>query len=139
MSYEVCYGIIPFRRRADSLEVLLIQHQAGHWSFPKGHPNDQEHPIDTAQRELNEETGLTVRRFIFTEQTLSEQYSFKRDGQLIQKKVVYYLAEVEGELNMQDEELRDSIWLKPESLEAQATFLQAKEICRQIESLLKTI
>ena len=36
---------------------LLIQHQAGHWAFPKGHANPGESPAETARREFAEETG----------------------------------------------------------------------------------
>ena len=38
---------------------LLVQGRStGKWSFPKGHPNLNERPIDCAHRELFEETGL---------------------------------------------------------------------------------
>ena len=136
MTLEVSYGIIPFRCQLDVIDVLLVQHQAGHWSFPKGRPGPKEHPIDTAQRELKEETGLNVKRLIIPEENLIELYFFEREDGKVQKKVEYFLAEVEGKLVIQDEELRDSIWLTPDLIEDQATFPESKRLCRQVRDFL---
>ena len=45
--------------------VLLLQYPQGHWSFPKGHveEGDSNHH-STAQRELEEETGITKTKLI---------------------------------------------------------------------------
>ncbi|ADI38724.1 Bis(5'-nucleosyl)-tetraphosphatase [asymmetrical] [Waddlia chondrophila 2032/99] len=136
MSLEVSYGIIPFRRLKRSIEILLIQHHAGHWSFPKGGAEPSEHPIDAAQRELREETGLEIKRLIIPEDTLCEHYFFNRGNDKVQKRVEYFIAEVEGELDIQIEEIRDSIWLSPEKIEDQATFPESKRICRRVIDLL---
>ena len=63
MTLEFSYGIIPFKYDSHGVKVLLIQHLCGHWAFPKGGAELNEHPIDTAQRELKEETNLDVKRF----------------------------------------------------------------------------
>lgn len=139
MTLEVSYGIIPFKRVKETVKVLLIQHQAGHWSFPKGKPEPGEHPIDTAQRELKEETGLDIKRLIIPEETLSEHYFFTRGNEKVQKRVEYFIAEIAGELEIEDEELRDSIWLAPEHIEGQATFPESKKICRQVMDLLNQL
>jgi 8-oxo-dGTP pyrophosphatase MutT (NUDIX family) len=48
-----CILVSPYKR------FLLVQgHSSGKWSFPKGHPNKDELPLDCAKRELLEETGL---------------------------------------------------------------------------------
>lgn len=40
---------------------LLVQgKQSGKWSFPKGHPEEDESGMECAHRELMEETGLRV-------------------------------------------------------------------------------
>ena len=45
---------------------LLVQGRStGKWSFPKGHPDEHETPIECARRELHEETGL-VAPFMYT-------------------------------------------------------------------------
>lgn len=43
-------------------EQLLLGHITNHknWDIPKGHVDAQEHTLAAAQRELHEETGLTV-------------------------------------------------------------------------------
>jgi predicted NUDIX family NTP pyrophosphohydrolase len=61
-------GIVLFRRPATRLEVLLAHpggplfqnRDAGHWSIPKGEPDENEPLIETAQREFAEETGHPV-------------------------------------------------------------------------------
>ncbi len=49
---EHSYGIIPLKKKEGVWNVLLVQLHAGHWGFPKGHPNNHETTLDTAQREL---------------------------------------------------------------------------------------
>lgn len=40
--------------------LLVEGRQSGKWSFPKGHPANDEEPIECAKRELFEETGLNA-------------------------------------------------------------------------------
>lgn len=61
-------GILMYRRRAGQMEVFLIhpggpfwsRKDEGAWSIPKGEFTSEEHPLDAAKREFNEETGFTV-------------------------------------------------------------------------------
>lgn len=41
-------------------QILLIRNRSGHWGLPKGHWEPGELLADTAAREVQEETGLTV-------------------------------------------------------------------------------
>ena len=40
------------------IEILLIADAKGRWTIPKGHIEEGETPRQTAEREINEETGL---------------------------------------------------------------------------------
>ena len=61
MTLEKSCGAIVFRKFHGNVEILLINHaNGGHWSFPKGHVEDGETEVETATREIFEETGLTV-------------------------------------------------------------------------------
>ena len=57
---EKSCGIVLFY----SDEFLIIQHSTesnelkGHWDFPKGHVEENETELETASRELKEETGI---------------------------------------------------------------------------------
>lgn len=42
-----------------ALYLLVKGRQTGIWSFPKGHAKREEDPLQTALREIQEETGLT--------------------------------------------------------------------------------
>ena len=60
MIQDQSFGVVPVRDDAKTgeQEFLLVQHQAGHWGFPKGHLEPGETPVQAAGRELAEETGL---------------------------------------------------------------------------------
>ena len=134
---DLCYGIIPVKWHEGHWEVLLIQHYAstGHWSFPKGHADEGESYLQTAERELFEETGLSIKRY-FSEKGLAEEYQFFSKSKLVRKKVVYYVAEVYGELILQQDEIYASQWLNFDKAIKTITFPAGKEVCRQAHSVL---
>ena len=60
MKTDKSYGIILILRKDNEEDRFLIlkQKPAGHWSFPKGHGEEGESPIESALRELKEETNI---------------------------------------------------------------------------------
>lgn len=133
--HEHSYGIIPLQKEKEGWNVLLVQLHAGHWGFPKGHPDPHETSLETAQRELFEETGLVVHQLL-SEHTLEESYYFKVQKQLIHKTVTYYLAQVEGQVKKMEEEIKDLKWVPLREASKYVTYEQAKNICRQALELL---
>ncbi len=134
MKKEHSYGIIPFRLSQKKWEVLLVQHQAGHWSFPKGHCEKGESPREAAERELFEETGLKVLLF-FSDSPLLEHYFFTYQGQRISKNVSYFPAQVEGKVILQEKEIQGSQWLFLGEAEDRITFPEGKQICERVRAL----
>jgi predicted NUDIX family NTP pyrophosphohydrolase len=65
MSSKTSAGLLLFRRRGGSVEVLLVHPGGpfwkdkdwGAWSIPKGEFDDDEPPLEAALREFEEETG----------------------------------------------------------------------------------
>ena len=108
MLHEKSCGAIVYRRFHGNIEILLIKHiNSGHWSFPKGHVEGDETELETARREIKEETGLDV----ILDQTFREtvSYSPKRDTQ---KVVVYFLALARNyDYVPQEEEIAEIRWV----------------------------
>lgn len=134
---ETSYGIIPLRKHEGKWQALLVRHGKGHWSFPKGHPEEGEEPRQAAARELEEETGLKITSFIDLIPTQNERYQFHHHSILIDKTVVYFAAEVEGTIALQEEEISDFRWLDLKAASAFATFPQAQHLCMVISSFLE--
>jgi len=72
--------------------VLVVQNtKGGHWGFPKGTPEGSETPMQTAIRELQEETGIEEKDIrIQNETVFIQQYSFEKDGVTYDKTNTYY-------------------------------------------------
>ena len=108
MIYEKSCGAIVYRKSHGNTEILLIKHiNSGHWSFPKGHMEKDETELETAAREIKEETGVDV----ILDPTFREtvQYSPKKDTM---KVVVYFLAKAKNfELSPQEEEISQIRWV----------------------------
>lgn len=136
---EYSFGIIPLLRQAHhDWKTLLIKHRKGHWGFPKGHPDAHESQEQTAQRELEEETGLRVKHILFAK-PLRERYQFQHQGKFVQKEVVYYIAEVAGQVSLQTEEISDFRWVTFDEGLALMTFKEGKNLIQQTKLLLDTV
>lgn len=137
--HDFSYGIIPLKYNEKmGWEILLIKHHAGHWSFPKGHAEAEETHEQAAERELLEETGLKIKKYLHKE-PLKEVYFFKYNGQLIHKTVLYYLAEVTGTVILQEVELEDYCWLPLNEAHKKMTFKQGKDLCDQVIALVTSM
>ena len=108
MLHEKSCGAIVYRKSHGNIEILLIKHvNSGHWSFPKGHVEGNETELETARREIMEETGVDVILDPTFRETVS--YSPKRDTQKI---VVYFLAKAKNvDYVPQVEEISDIRWV----------------------------
>ena len=133
---DECFGIVPiFASETDTL-FLLIQHQAGHWGFPKGHANPGESAIETAKRELEEETGIRDCE-VLEEPSFVEHYSFVKEGEPIEKTVTYFLAFVNSmEVQLQAEEIQNSAWICFEEAVKLITFDANRQVLREVKAYL---
>ena len=107
-------GGVVIRHGDDGPELVLgLRRRDGRrpiWSLPKGTPDGDETPEETALREVTEETGLEVRIL----DTIGDiHYRFVRDGRRIDKTVHYYLLEATGgDLADHDHEFEDVRWIE---------------------------
>lgn len=127
-------GVIPYRIVEGRREFLLIQHKAGHWSFPKGHPEDAEEHAETARRELEEETGLGHVK-LDESHPFEEQYIFtKRSGNEVRKRVIYFLGEVfpDQALRLQAAEVSDVAWGSAQQTRERITFEEGRRLLDEV-------
>jgi len=134
MLHEKSCGAIVYRRFHGNVEILLIKHvNSGHWSFPKGHVEGDETELETARREIKEETGLDV----ILDQTFREtvSYSPKRDTQ---KVVVYFLALARNyDYVPQEEEIAEIRWVDIILANRMLTYENDKTIVNKARAAIK--
>ncbi len=134
MLHEKSCGAIVYRRFHGNIEILLIKHvNSGHWSFPKGHVEGDETELETARREIKEETGLDV----IIDQTFREtvSYSPKRDTQ---KVVVYFLALARNyDYVPQEEEIAEIRWVDIIRATHMLTYENDKTIVNKARAAIK--
>jgi 8-oxo-dGTP pyrophosphatase MutT (NUDIX family) len=135
MRKDRSFGIVPLRLVEGQWQVFLVQHQSGHWTLPKGHPEGTESALECAKRELFEETHLEVKKLLF-EEPMTENYHFSSRGQLIYKTVGYFIAEVHGEVVLQQEELKDGRWVVLHNAQAVVTYSQMKNLLNEVIRML---
>lgn len=133
---EESFGIVPIAKHHDEWKVFIILHKEGnHWGFPKGRKTAKEDPKTAAARELQEETGLVVERYL-QDEPMIESYQFRSKQQLVLKSVFYFPAIVKGEIRLQPEEIRDGKWVSLKEAHHHLTFQEARSICQQVIKLL---
>ncbi len=126
MKKEKSCGAVVYRKEGDHLLFLAEHMVQGHTSIPKGHVEGNETEVETALREIREETNLEAGVDTGFRHVIS--YS-PRDG--IEKDVVFFVAEAkEGRMINQECEVTALEWLPFEAAEKAMTFESDRETLR---------
>ncbi len=132
---EKSSGAVIFRDTSEGIVFLLLHYPSGHWDFVKGKMEKGENPLDTVIRETKEETGISDLNFVdgFEENI---EYDFQFEGELIHKKVVFYLAKTNTEKITISHEHLDFVWLDYKSALEKITYQNAKSALSKANQLL---
>lgn len=125
---EKSCGALVFRQMPDKTELLLLKHKnGGHWSFPKGHVEGTETEIQTALREVKEETGLDIELQDGYKEKVSYAPKFN-----VKKEVVYFLGKAGSQEPVpQEGEISETKWVDIMHAEKIVTYQNDKYLIRQ--------
>ena len=135
MRYEKSCGALVFRKYHGNTELLLIKHaNGGHWSFPKGHMEPGETEVQTAIREVYEETGIEI----LVDESFRETVSYfpKRDTI---KDVVYFLAMAKNvDYRPQPEEISQIRWVEISRVHSILSYDNDRQLVNRARPVIKS-
>jgi bis(5'-nucleosidyl)-tetraphosphatase len=135
MIEETSAGIVLFRKEKSKKLFLLLHYPSGHWDFVKGKMEKGESTHQTAIRETEEETGITDITFLENFEEWIE-YNFQYQGELVNKKVVFFLAETKTEDVKISHEHQNYAWMDYNTSMEKTTFDNAKTVLTKAQTLL---
>ena len=127
--------MVLFRKEDSKILFLLLHYPSGHWDFIKGKMEEGESTHETAIREAKEETGIIDITFL---ENFEEwiNYDFQYQGELVHKKVVFFLAETKTKEVMISHEHLDYTWMDYNTSMEKTTFDNAKTVLTRAQMLL---
>jgi len=137
------FGIIPARKTSAGWEVLLIEQYSKigkntYWIFPKGHAEGSELPLESAKRELLEETGLQVQKIV-PEVLFSLGYTFVFAGEKIIKTVDFFLGIItEFEMVLDPYEVQQAKWYSLDEALQRLDYADTKNMFQEVQQFLQT-
>ena len=138
MIKEQSAGTVLFIKESKEKLFLLLHYPTGHWDFVKGKIENNESFEQAAIRETKEETGIIDIEFIkgFKEKI---EYSFKFNGDIVQKEVIFFLAKTNTkQVKISDEHL-DYVWLDFNNALNKITYENAKNILIKAKNYLEKL
>lgn len=134
MIHEKSCGAVVYRKFHGNTEILLIKHvRSGCWSFPKGHMEEGETELQTAVREIKEETNIDIS---IDDPSFRETVIFspRRDTR---KEVVYFVGRATSfDAAAQEEEISEIRWLEIGSASAKLAYDNDKIILNKVKAYL---
>ncbi len=113
-----------------------MHYKAGHWDFPKGHIEDGETQVQTACRELVEETGIRNVQII-PGFKYEYDYEFGTDKNRKAKKVTFMIARTEHIRTRLSHEHMGARWVPYKRAISMLTFENAKKMLSAAEEHLQ--
>ncbi len=139
MPVEISAGAIIFIQE-DEIRYLLLYRKANPpykegWDFPRGNIEPGEGELESVTREVIEETGISYLRFVkgFREAT---EFFYRKEGRLVRKTIVYYLAETNSKEVRLSYEHNDFAWLAIDEALARLKHKSAKDILQKAHKTL---
>lgn len=136
MKYIKSCGFVAFRQMNGENQYLVIKSINGDVGFPKGHVEPKESEIETAIRELKEETGVEVKVVHGFRRQIEYKLSMVPN---VIKQSVYFLGEcISDKITCQEEEVTEAIFLTyPEAIKL-LTFEETRDILRDAEIFISS-
>ena len=134
MLEERSAGTILYQESPLGKKYLLLNYPSGHWDFVKGNIEKGETFKQTVLREVKEETGITNIDFIEGFEDKIEYY-YQRNGEVIHKEVVFYLASTKTNDVTLSHEHRDYAWLNFNDALLKLTYKTAQKLFKKIKEL----
>ena len=136
VKYEKSCGTVIFRKTRGKYAVLLIKNRyADFWSFPKGHVEAGETEIETAKREIMEETSIDVDICPGFREVVT--YSPRRD---VQKDVIYFLARAKNfDYVPQESEIAQIKWVEINLAHSFLTYDNDKQLVNRAKPLIRDL
>ncbi len=125
-------GGVVFRGRGGEVQYLLVEakNDPDQWVLPKGHVEEAEHPLETAVREVLEETGVWARQEPRLRDDKLYDVSFQVNEKVI--KVRFYLMRSVGR-GLQKDANRRHKWLSVQDATKRATHAETRELLQAAE------
>ena len=144
-------GVVIRRNTSGQAEVVVCRRESEDlWALPKGTPDGNEKPLETALREVTEETGLDV-AVVTDAGTIS--YSFARsavsnpryhelvagsDEVIFDKQVHFYLMKpTGGDISLHDHEFDSVVWLTADEARRRLTHESESGIVEKALAILE--
>jgi 8-oxo-dGTP pyrophosphatase MutT (NUDIX family) len=140
---ETSVGAIIYKKSRNNILFLLVYSKRNReWGFAKGHIEQSETEIQTAKREIEEETGISdiifIEKFRETDSYRIKGTLMSTKNRIITKKVVYYLCCANEEFKrISDEEIGMCEWLSYSRAFDLLKYKKQKEILSKANKFIK--
>ncbi len=134
MIEERSAGTILYRKSPAGKLYLLLNYPSGHWDFVKGNIEKGETFKQTVLRETREETGIADVNFIDGFEN-KVQYHYQRDGEVVHKEVIFFLAETSTEHIEISHEHLGFVWLRFNDALEKLTYKTAQNLLKKVSEL----
>ena len=134
MRYIKSCGFVAYKQIGNEKYYLIIKSLNGDVGFPKGHMEPGESELETAIRELKEETGVDVKVIPGFRRQI--EYELRRIPDTV-KQSVYFLGEcISDNIVCQEAEVTEAGFVSYEDALKLLTFEETKNILEDAEKFL---
>lgn len=135
MKREKSCGVIVYKNHKNVNHYLLIRAYNGDTGFPKGHVEEGESEVETAVRELREETNTAALIIPDFREEIEYVIPSKKS---ITKTVVYFLGEcTDDNIIPQRREIKEAFFAPYDEAIKLVTFEDSKNLLKKAEAILR--